>query len=222
MLRTLLVVIVSALAFSPATSSGARLSSFDRFVDRWNRLHDYSVRIQAHESLGQESADNEMLYRFRKPDRARLDVMAGPKAGSTIVWSGGERVTAYKRSLSIFKMHGNAHQKDLTSLRGNGILAPNMGLLATCFGAHRDALVERPGPVVEGDPTTEVELPYKGIICPEDPAVDRGAITLDVLDVSDRTGLVLVRKRYAGEEIVERWQLNDYKLDAGLGDGDLR
>ena len=222
---TRILGVVAALAFvivDAAAAGASNTSSFDRFCDVWKKLQDYSVTIDAHETLGDRSADNVMLYRFRKPDRARLDVIAGPKSGATIVWTGTDKVTAYKRGLSFFKMHGDAHQVDLTSLRGNGILDPNMGTLVACFEAHRDALVERAGPTIDGKATTEIALPYKGIVCPEDSASDRGVITLDVLDVADASGLVLVRKRYEGDEVVERWALTNYVIDAGLTDADLR
>lgn len=205
------------LSVMPASAGDA----FDRLVATWSHLHDYSVTIEAHEVLGSESDDHELRYTFRKPDRARLDILAGTKSGSTIVWDGGDSVVAYKRSFSLFKMHGNPRQKDLTSLRGNGILSPNMGDLIACFQEHRDAINEHDGPLVEGESTDEIALKYADVSCPDDPPVDR-SVTLDVLDVSKKSGLVLMRKRYEGDEIVERWELKDYKVDANLPDSELR
>ena len=64
-------------------------------------------------------------------------------------------------------------------------------------------------------------LPYLDVTCPDDSPSDRG-VTLDVLDVSRRTGLIMERRRYEGETVVERWELKDYRIDSGLSDADLR
>lgn len=182
----------------------------------WNALRDYSVTIEAYEMLGTQTDEHELLYEFRKPDYARLDVVKGTRSGATIEWYGGDRATAYKRSFSFLKMHGDVWDKDLTSLRGNGVLTPDMGALVACFDAHRSLLRERAGPTIDGEATIEIELPYTTVVCPNDPADDRGTITRDVVDVSERTGLVLERTRYQADEAVERWELKDYKIDADV------
>ena len=211
-------VLVAWTALPAGASAGP---TFDRLVENWTRLHDYTVTIEAHEVLGDRTADNVLRYAFRKPDRARLDVVAGTQNGSTMVWSGGERVVGYRRGMSLFKMHGELHDKMLTSLRGNDILSPNLGDIVDCFAKYRDRVEEREGPPVEGEPTAEVMLPYADVSCPDDPPVDK-AVTLDVLDISKRTGLIVERKRFAGEQMVERWTLKDFKADSGLADTDLK
>ena len=90
-----------------------------------------------------------------------------------------------------------------------------------CFAKYRNRVQEREGPPVDGEATAEVALPYTDVSCPDDPPVDK-AVTLDVLDISKRTGYIVVRKRYAGEQIVERWELTDFKADNGLADTDLK
>ncbi len=207
-----------ALSAAPAGAG----SPFDRLVDDWQSIHDYSVTIDAHEVLGDQTDQHELHYSFVKPDHARLDVISGSKSGSTIVWNGGDSVVAYRRSMSFLKMHGSPTQKDLTSLRGNGVLSPNMGDLVACFGEHRESLEVRDGPLVDGDPTDEIALPYKDVACPDDPPADRGAVTLDVLDVSRKTGMIVQRTRFAGDVQVERWALKDYVIDSGLTDSDIR
>ncbi len=209
------------VANSVTGRAAAPLPAFDKLASDWATLHEYSVTIQAHEVLGDRSSDHELHYAFRKPHEARLDVVAGTKSGSTILWDGSDRVTAYRRALSFFKMHGGVRDVDLTSLRGNGILNPNMGDVVACFQAHRERLEERPGPTVGDEATDEVALPYTNVSCPDDSSVDK-AVTLDVLDLSKRTGLIVMRKRYVGDQVVEHWELKDYKIDTNLTDADLR
>ncbi len=220
--RLLIGALVALTPLMPAGAAPGTLPAFDRLQGMWDGIQDYSMTIDSHEVLGDQSAENEMRYMFKRPDHARLDIIGGHRSGSTIVWQGGNAVLAYWRRLALFKMHGDARDKNLTSLRGNGILGANMGDVIACFSANRELLREHDGPDVDGKPTDEIELPYQNVSCPDDPPVDRGTITLDVIDLDKQTGLALMRRRYQGEQVVERWDLSDYKINSGLGDDDLR
>ena len=219
--RVPLRVLLSAVFVLAFASRASADDVFDRLESVWTNLHDYAVTIEEHEVMGSETSEHELRYEFAKPDHARLDVVQGTKSGSVILWNGGDRVTAYRRNMSFFKIHGGVKDHDLTSLRGNGVLSPNMGDLLACFGQHRSALREHDGPVVDGEATDELQLPYADVSCPDDSPADR-AITLDVLVVSKKTGLILERKRYEGESVVERWDLKDYKIDSGDVQADLK
>jgi hypothetical protein len=47
-------------------------------------------------------------------------------------------------------------------------------------------------------------------------------VTRDVLDVSKMTGFAVLRKRYAGYDVVGRGQRKDSKIDSGLDDSEFR
>ncbi len=215
-------VLAATLLVSPAAAAVDGVPAFDRLEAMWSVVTDYSMTIDAHEVLGDDSADSELHFAFKRPDRARLDVLKGNKSGSTVVLdSGGETVTAYMRAFPAFKKHGGARDKDLTSLRGNGILMSSVDNLIACFAAHRKKLRQFAGPTIGGFATDEIVLPYAHVTCMADSSDDLGKVTLDTIDIARGSGLILMRKRYAGREIVERWQLSDYKLNTGLDDEDL-
>lgn len=212
-----------ALAFAALprmVDAGAGVDpAFERLETLWAGIAGYSITIRAHEVRGDRSEDSELRYTFVRPDRARLDVVRGPQSGATIVLVGpGDAVVAYHRGLSILKLHGNAHEELLTSLRGNGILTPSFGDVIACFAAHRGELREMSGPAIAGRPTDRIELPYAGVACPDDSAVDRGTVTLDAIDIARDTGLIVRRERYAGSEVVERWDISDYTIHSGFRD----
>jgi hypothetical protein len=224
-IRTTLLFGVLALLLAPGTATARRAhtpAAFEHLQSAWNGVVDYTMTIEAHEVLGEDSADSELHYAFKRPNRARLDVLKGLQSGSTMVLDdSGDTVTAYMRAFPVFKKHGGAHDKDLTSLRGNGILMPNVANLIACYAGHRDELRQIEGPVVDGHATDEVELPYANVTCTADADGDRGVVTLDVIDIARDTGYIVMRKRYVGNEIVERWEITDYKINSGLGDDDL-
>jgi len=195
-----------------ADAGGPAVPALDRLAAAWSGLHGYSVTIEAHEVLDGKIDDHTLRYAFAKPQHAEIDVVAGSQTGATIVWDGGDRLTYYRRGLSFLKMHSGLHDKALTSLRGNTILAGDMGDILSCFAAHRDTLTQADGPDLDGGQTAEVRMSYHGEPCPDDPPADR-SVTLDVIDISKTSGLVVERRRYEGTAVVERWDLTGFKLD---------
>ena len=211
-----------ALSPGPAFAAPGGAPAFEHLETTWNGVTDYSMTIDAHEVLGVDSADSELHYAFKRPDRARLDVLKGNQSGSTVVLDDdGDTVTAYMRAFPLFRKRGGVRDKDLTSLRGNGILMSNVGNLIACYGAHKDELRQFTGPSIDGEATDEVALPYAHVSCLADPDADRGTVTLDVIDIARDSGLIVLRNRYVGTEVVERWEITDYKINSGLGDDDL-
>ncbi len=199
----------------------ASQSATDRLAAAWARVHDYSVSIDAHEVLGSRTEDRQLRYAFEKPSQARLDLMSGDRRVASLVWSGGDQLVAYHPGLAFIRLRGNVHDRRFTSLRGNGVLTPNLGDIVACLEQRKQAIQEHPGPIIGGAQTQEIRLSYAtGDRCPDDPAVD-GAITRDVFDVA-LSGVVVMRKRYEGEKLVESWDLHDYRINAGLPDSALK
>jgi outer membrane lipoprotein-sorting protein len=191
-------------------------TALDRLVGAWSSVDDYSVTIEAHEALGKSSQDRVLHYAFRKPAQARLDLMAGTRSVATILWSGGDSVVAYRSGLSFLRIRGSAEDRRFTSLRGNGVRTPVLGDIVACFERHQSSVEVRSGPVVNGQPTDEIVLERAGISCAGDSPADR-AVTRDIIEVS-RRGTILMRRRYEGPELVEAWNLRDYRINAGFDD----
>lgn len=187
----------------------------------WLHVKDYSVTIDARETLRGHTERQVLHYLYRRPDRARLEIVDGAERGGVVVWLGDEHATAYHRGLRLLKLRVGPRDGRVTSLRGNGVLTPNFDAILACFSANRSRVSERPGPSVGGVPTTEIVLDYGGARCPQDSPKDR-EITRDVLYVSRQTGLPVMRERYALGELAERWLLSDLRLNPGLADSAFR
>jgi len=187
----------------------------------WSHVRDYTVTIEAREVRGERSAQQILRYAYRRPDSARLEVLAGPKRGSIVVWHGDDLAVAYRRGLRIFSVRLEPWDERVTSLRGNGVLTPNFDKVLACFAGHGSRVSERRGPVVEGESTTAIVLAHAGIACELDSPVDR-EVTRDVLYVSQRTRLPVRRERFAGARLVESWELRDLQLNRDLPDSAFR
>ncbi len=195
-------------------------TALDRLAAAWSNTRDYSVTILAHEVLGANSEDRVLHYFFRKPGQARLDVMSADRRVATVVWTGGEDLVAYRAGLSFLKIHGSVDDHRFTSLRGNGVRTPVLGNIVACLEQYRDDLQEHSGPAIDGEPTEEIVLDRERVACPGDSAADRD-ITRDVIDVS-QSGTIVARKRYERAQLVEAWNMTDYRVNTGLDDGIFR
>jgi len=196
------------------------IATFATLLAQWSHVHDYTVTIEARETLATRTQVRTLHYAFRAPDRSRMEVVAGPDTGGVLVWHGGSEVTAYRRGFPLIKIHADGHSPRVTSMRGNGAFNSDFGRVVACFEAHRGAVTEESGPLVDGKPTTAMTLTYAGFTCPDDPAHDR-AVTRDVLYI-DPDGKLAMRERFEGTTSVERWILRDLRIDPGVTDDELR
>jgi cytochrome oxidase Cu insertion factor (SCO1/SenC/PrrC family) len=182
-------------------------------VTRWSQVRDFSVTIDALETSGKRTQAQQLRYEYRMPHQALLEVLNGPERGSVVVWNvGDQKATAYRRGLALFKLRADPRDPRLTSMRGNGILTPNFAALLSCFVAHQSHVSEQRGLNVNNEPTKAIELNYAGFACPNDSTDDR-KVTRDVLYVAQDTGLPVLRERFEGKMLVERWALRDLKLE---------
>ena len=187
----------------------------------WSHVRDYSLTIDAREFRQGRSQQEVLRYSYRRPNRARLEILDGVQRGSVVVWFGDDRASAYRRGLRLFKLYLAPSDGRVTSLRGNGVLTPNFDAILACFADHRSRVTEGPGPRVDGIPTVAIALEYAGFTCATDSPFDRD-VTRDVLYVSSKTNLPVLRERYAAEQLVERWELRDLRLNSGLTDSAFR
>jgi hypothetical protein len=218
--RYALAAVISTVAVAPA--SAGQTPVLDALVKHTVALHDYAVTIAGHEVDGDTVDDRVMRFWYRKPDRAKLEVVKGPAAGTRLEWVGGAKARVRGGIFSWFPIWLDLHDRRITSLRGNTMLRAELEPTLECFVAHRGAVREAPGPRVEGLTTDVVTLTVpSGLGCPADSETDR-TVTRDVLTVAHDSGVLLRRERYVGETLVERWDLSEVKLDAGLTDADFR
>jgi hypothetical protein len=213
-------IVVQARAAEPGPHAGAT-PALDLLVKHTAALHDYAVTIDAHELDGTATDDRVMRFWYRKPDRAKMEVVKGPAAGTRLEWVGGTKARVRGGIFSWFPIWLDLHDRRITSLRGNTMLRAELEPTLECFVAHRNAVKEAPGRL-NGAPTDVVTLSIPaGLGCPADSEADR-VITKDVLTISHDSGVLLRRERYVGDELVERWNLSDVVTNAGLKDSDFR
>ena len=179
------------------------------------------MTIDAHEVDGARSDDRVLRFSFRKPNRAKMEVVRGRGAGIRVIWNGGATVHIRGGLLSLLPVTLDLQDPRVTSLRGNTMLHAEFEPVLDCFLNHRNAVTERPGPRIDGRSTVLITLErLGGIDCPGDVSRDR-AVTKDVLTVVRASATVVRRERYVDSAVVERWSLRDLALNAGLTEKDF-
>ena len=205
--------------------AGARATEptlLDQFAKRWATIDDYTATIVAHEVDGTRTDDRTFRFWFRKPDHAKLEMTEGYDRGTVVLWTGGSRVHVHVAGLGLIPLSYGIHDSKVTSMRGNSIARPNLGPTIDCFEQHRDAVRAGSGPTIDGRATQTLTLEIDGGLgCPGEPAQDRD-VTKDVLTMTRDDGFVVLRERYAGDSLVERWELRDLRVNVGLTDSDFR
>jgi hypothetical protein len=197
--------------------AAARAPELDRLVESWSAIHDFEVTITAHEVAGTQRQDRTFRYSFLRPDHAKLELLDGPMRGAVAVWNGGSTVTAHKRGLfAAFKESFDLHDHHVTSLRGNGLVTPELSAALRCFADHPQNVTEAAGPQLGTVATVAVSYENPaGLHCDSDSAADV-AVTKDVFLVDPATHLPLRRMRYEGTTLVEDWELRDLQINPPL------
>jgi hypothetical protein len=146
-------------------------------------------------------------------------MQSGPLRGMVAIWNGGDKVVVYRKGvLGMLRLTFPAHDKFVTSMRGNTLASGDLGAALTCFAAHADRVKQSDGPQIEGVATLELRLDGPAALrCPGDSPKDEAEITRDAIYLSRTSHLPMRRVRFAGETLVEQWDLLDLRVNTGLG-----
>ena len=176
----------------------------------WTRSHPaYSYAVDATE-LGEHGMIRsafEISYDARIPVET-VHVLAGDGAGSIVVWRSGDRVTVRPPGvLHALALAMNVRDPRLLSPRKNDVRNAIFSRVADCIAAHAgEVTVER-----SGDRETFTIHDPAGVRCgAEDGDVP---VTVDRVTISAVDGRPMMRERYAGDVLVEKWVMRDLRLE---------
>lgn len=178
-------------------------------LERWVRTTPaYAYTVSATEFSGSrvESTTFEITYDSRTQTE-HIHVTAGPGAGSNIIWTGGDRVSVRPPGIiHVLTVSLDVRNPKIISMRGNDIRTGVLTRVVACYRAHADKLA-----------TERADLSGQSLLAlaMNDPAgihcgVEDGdaGVTRDRILISPTTGLPVLRERYAGATLVERWVIS--------------
>jgi hypothetical protein len=207
-----------ALVLAAPVSAGTTQSAFDGLVDRLRAVHAYEFDVDATEHAGSVTKAATMHVAVNVDDHSeQLVILAGAHHGSVVSWSGGpDESVKLPGMMSVIPIHGALRDSKFLSLRGNDIRVAELQTILDCYAAHRDSMVEAPGPMLDGEATVSISISSKdGVMCDGNDWQQERAVTRDEVLVSRATGLPKRRARYEGAILVEEWDLRDFTTHGG-------
>jgi outer membrane lipoprotein-sorting protein len=217
-----LAAVLLLAAFPAGAASGpAELGMLDA---TWAKVNDYQADIVADEFDGDQRQERRFHFSYLRPDHVKAEIVDGPLRGMVAIWNGGDKVIVYHHGvLAGVRVPFALHDHIVTSARGNTVASANFGEALACFDAHADYVRAQDGPEIDGLQTIELVLSGDSpIACPGYSDKDILAVTKDALVVDSHTNLPLRRLRYAGDTLLERWDIHDLRVNTGLTQADFR
>jgi outer membrane lipoprotein-sorting protein len=205
--------LAAAAVIAPA--SAATVPAITAFQDMFAKVNDYTVVVNAHEVLGNQTQDRTYRYMYKRPHLVKTQILSGPGSGGGGVWTGGDTVSGHQGGiLSFIHLNVGLHDGRATSLRGytipDGILQNQVGKYTTMKGT----LSERNGPLIGGQETTLVELKIA-------PGAGEPGETRAVIYFSKATHLPVAQIRWSGDQVISREFWTDLRTNVGLKDSDF-
>ena len=211
--RLSILLLAAAAVIAPA--SAATVPAITAFQETFAKVNDYTVIVNAHEVLGNQTQDRTYRYMYKRPHLVKTQILSGPGSGGGGVWTGGDTVSGHQGGiLSFIHLNVGLHDGRATSLRGytipDGILQNQVGKYTTMKGT----LSERNGPVIGGQETTLVELKIA-------PGAGEPGETRAVIYFSKATHLPVAQIRWSGDQVISREFWTDLRTNVGLKDSDF-
>lgn len=182
----------------------------DSFAGAVDRLHDYTVTIEVHETNGRKTQDRMVRYWYEKPTLARAEIVSGPGSGGVAVWHGGDTVRGHQGGfLRFITLNVNIHDARTTSLRGDTIDSASFESQLEHVRTTKGKLEEAEGPTIEGSATDAITFEAA------DPAANRN-VSREVLYISRVTHLPLKRELFEGNALVKTQLFSALRVNPGL------
>jgi len=183
----------------PARAQNAEPSAWAAFKDVWNSVTSYSATVVVFEREGTEVQSSVLDYTFRKPSSATVHFIAGPNAGATVVWNGGDTVVAGRGSgiAAVFRRTFSLHDPHVTTIRRSSI--DQLSFAAILAHSH-----ETPGIVSQDVGPAILDIPTVAVTLVPSSAVANTGLTREVVDISVPMGLPLRILGYEGNTLVRQ------------------
>jgi len=217
-----LTAVLLLAAFPAGAASGpVELGMLDA---TWAKVNDYQADIVTDEFVGNQRQERRFHFSYLRPDHVKAEIVDGPLRGMVAIWNGGDKVIVFHHGmLAGVRVPFALRDRVVTSPRGNTVADANFGEALACFDDHADYVRAHDGPYIDGIQTVELVLSGDSpIACPGYPDKDILAVTKDELIVDSHTSLPLRRLRYAGDTLLEQWDIHDLRVNTGLTQADFR
>jgi outer membrane lipoprotein-sorting protein len=206
------VLLLVAMVASTAHSQSAQ-EIFSKAEASWKGIRDYRCMMQSNNKLGQEKDLKKVDFAFKRNHQVRMEVLDGKNKGSVVARNDSGRIKGKKGGiLGVVAVTLGETDERILNLRGRKFYEADWGTVLKEFS---DRLKAGWNVVVQG------EEEVSGSPCDILVATGRESgskVTKDMMWIDKKNHLVLRRKQYEGEDLINEVVWWDIQVNSGLGD----
>ncbi len=210
------VLFVAALIFTTSVSYGQAPTPenlLDSLKKKWGSIQDYQTMMRSRNRLGEQKDEKKFLFSFKKPHQVRTEITEGDKKGSVITRDANGKIRGKKGGvLGIVAITLAEDDERVTNLRGRKFYLADWGSVIKEYyeGAKKGwKLSVLPDENFNGSDCYVLQMEGS------DP---KSAVTRDVIWIDKANSLVLCRKQFEGQTLVNEVVWWDIHLNVGLDD----
>jgi len=211
-------VALTLVTVASAAAGSAFPPALEAAVAAFTQVQDYAEELVVHEMSydGKRVQDRVYEFQWKRPDLARLAIVAGPGKGQVAVWYGGETLHAHAAGwLSFIRITLGIHDPRALSLRGDSFTRASLDAQIKRLREMEGSWHQASGPVIDGQSTTAVTL----IVA--DPKINHN-VSKEVLFFCDATHAPIRFEQYVGKELVKYGTIKHLRVNVGLTPGDFK
>lgn len=207
---TVVLLLATSVAYGQTPTPESLLNNLKT---KWNSIQDYQTKMRSRNRLGAQTDEKKFIFSFKKPHMVRTEVIEGDKKGSVLTRDAAGTIHGKKGGvLGIVSITLDEDDERVANLRGRKFYLADWGsVIKEYYEAAKKGwkLSLRP------------DEKFNGVDChvlQAEGTDPRSAVTLDVIWIDKATSLILCRKQYEGQTLVNEVVWWEFKLNLGLDD----
>jgi outer membrane lipoprotein-sorting protein len=212
-LRILACLITAGLTVAAYGQSPSPESLLNGLKSKWGSIQDYHCKLRSRNRLGELKDEKKLDFYFKRPHQVRTEVLDGDKKGSVLTRDAAGTIRGKKGGvLGIVAVTLADDDERVSNLRGRKFYYADWG---TVIKEYFD--MAKGGWKLSSLPDEQ----FNNVACAVIEATGRdskSAVTRDVIYVDKQNSLILCRKQFEGNVLVNEVVWWDIQLNAGLGD----
>lgn len=180
---------------------------------KWDQVQDYHCMMRSRNRLGDKKDEKKTEFWFKRPHQVRMLVTEGEKKGSTLTRDANGKIKGKTGGLlGVVSVTLGEDDERITNLRGRKFYLADWGSVLKEFfegSKKRWKYQVLPDESFNNVACTVLEMTGKDA---------SSAVTRDVIYVDKENNLILCRKQFEGNTLVNEVVWWDIQLNTGLGD----
>jgi outer membrane lipoprotein-sorting protein len=185
--------------------------------DKWASIQDYHCKLRSRNRLGDQKDEKKMEFWFKQPQQIRTEILDGEKKGSVLTRDADGKIKGKKGGvLGLVSVTLGEDDERIRNLRGRKFYYADWGsVVKEYFAYHKEGCKF----------TVLPDEKFNGVPChvlQADLTKPKERVTRDQIWVDAKNNLILCRKQFEGEVLVNEVAWWDIELNTGIPDGTFK